>query len=488
MPTKYMIFTSHNEKPKEACGVYGIFGTPQASYYVYLGLYSLQHRGQESTGIVSSDGKHLYRYADMGQVSQVFNKTKLTSLKGNTALGHNRYSTTGDSFLRNAQPIRVESRLGAFGLAHNGNLTNSNQIRKKLEHNGSIFQTSVDTEVIAHLMSRSKEDNFIDALCYSLQQIQGAYSLIILSAESLYAVRDPNGFRPLALGRRKDGAYVVASETCAFDITEANYIRDIEPGELLHIRDKKISSHYPFEKRKTSLCIFENIYFSRPDSIIFSQSVYETRKKLGRLLSKEKPVEADVVVPVPDSSSVAALGYAEESKIPYTIGLIRSHYIGRTFIEPDQKIRDFGARIKYNVLRSAVVGKRVILVDDSIMRGTTVHKIVKMFRDAGVKELHIRISAPPTRYPCFYGVDIPTQEELIAATTSTEQIAKLLGVDSLAYMSIEATLRAMQSGQEKLKSWCDACFSGNYPIQNSPTKANEEQKELFTDLHDKEKN
>ena len=468
-------------RPREACGIYGILGSPQAAHYVYLGLYSLQHRGQESAGIVSSDGKNLYRYANMGQVAQVFSKKKLTALQGNAAIGHNRYSTTGASFLRNAQPIRVESRLGAFGLAHNGNLINSHTIREKLEHKGSIFQTTVDTEVIAHLMSRSGEHKFIAALSFALRQIQGAYSLILLSSEGLYAVRDPNGFRPLVMGKRKDGAFTVASETCAFDITEAQYLRDIEPGELVHINHQGVHSYFPFEERKRSLCIFENIYFSRPDSVIFGQSVYTVRKNLGRQLAREHFVKGDAVVPVPDSSIAAALGYAEESGVPYTIGLIRSHYIGRTFIEPDQKIRDFGVRIKYNVLRAAVKDKRIILVDDSIMRGTTARKLVKMFREAGVKELHIRISAPPTRHPCFYGVDIPTEEELIASSASVEEITSFLGVDSLAYMSLESVHKAMQNGKEHQDGWCDACFSGNYPIKID-TNSKSKQKQLFTDI------
>ena len=468
------------EGPREACGVYGIFGSPQAAHYVYLGLYSLQHRGQESAGIVSTNGESLYRYANMGRVSGVFSRSKLAALQGHAAIGHNRYSTTGASFLRNAQPIRVESRLGAFALAHNGNLINSQQLRQELEGKGSIFQTTVDTEVIVHLMSISRESNFMNSLCEALRQIKGAYSLILLARDSLYAVRDPNGFRPLVLGKRKDGAHVVASETCAFSITETDYIRDVEPGELLCIDQQGLRSYYPFEKSKPSLCIFENIYFSRPDSIIFGNSVYEVRKHLGRYLAKEFPVKADVVVPVPDSSNVAALGYAEESKIPYTIGLIRSHYIGRTFIEPNQKIRDFGARIKYNVVQAAVHNKRVVLVDDSIMRGTTARKLVKIFREAGVKELHLRISAPPTRYPCFYGVDIPTKEELIASSTSIEEITKNLDVDSLGYMSLEAAHKAMQNGKEQ--HWCDACFSGKYPLKPSVLEGEARQKELFTDL------
>lgn len=466
--------------PREECGIYGIFGCPQAANYVYLGLYSLQHRGQESAGIVSTNGTNLYRYANMGQVAQVFSRSKLSALQGEAAIGHNRYSTTGASFLRNVQPIRVESRLGGFSLAHNGNIINSSQIRQELEKKGSIFQTTVDTEVVAHLMSMNRETNFMSALIEAFSHIEGAYSLILLSCDTLYAVRDPNGFRPLVLGQQKSGAYVVASETCAFDITETKYIRDIEAGELVCINNQGLKAYHPFVKRKTSLCTFENIYFSRPDSIIFNNSVYNARKKLGCFLAKEYPVEADVVVPVPDSSNVAAIGYAEESGIPYTIALIRSHYIGRTFIEPDQKIRDFGARIKYNVVKTAVKGKRVILVDDSIVRGTTARKLVKMFWDAEVKELHLRISAPPTRHPCYYGVDIPTKEELIASSNSVEKIAQHIGVDSIGYISLEATHRAMQNGTQD--SWCDACFSGNYPLEPEKFGSRQKQKELFTEI------
>ncbi len=482
------IESSENMKPREECGVYGIFGCSSAANFTYLGLYSLQHRGQESAGIVATNGERLYRYAGMGQVSQVFNKEKLKELVGHAAIGHNRYSTTGASFLRNAQPIRVESNLGSFSLAHNGNLVNSWTLRRELESSGSIFQTTIDSEVIVHLMSRSgKEHDFLEALCSALRQVQGAYSLLVLTKDALYAVRDPNGFRPLVLGRREDGSYVVASETCAFDITEAEYIRDVKPGELVRIDSRGVHSYFPFPPAKEALCIFENIYFSRPDSVIFGRSVFEVRKNLGRYLAKECPVEADVVVPVPDSSTVAALGYSEESGIPYTMGLIRSHYIGRTFIEPEQKIRDFGAKLKYNVIASAVKGKRVVLVDDSIMRGTTSRKLIKMFRKAGAKEIHMRISAPPTMFPCYYGIDIPTRQELIAATHSVDEIIKYLKVDSLGYMSLEATEAAMNealqtapehNGNGRKRGWCMACFSGKYPL-NLHEDVDGNQKDLF---------
>lgn len=484
--------------PREECGIYGIHGCPEAANFTYLGLYSLQHRGQESAGIVSTNGERLYRKAGMGQVSHVFSKDKLNELVGHAAIGHNRYSTTGASFLRNAQPIRVESNLGGFALAHNGNLVNSWTLRKELESTGSIFQTTVDSEVIVHLMSRSGKADFLEALCHGLRQVKGAYSLLMLTKDTLYAVRDPNGFRPLVLGRRADGSYVVASETCAFDITEAEYIRDLKPGELVRINSRGMSSFFPFTPVPESLCIFENIYFSRPDSVIFGRSVFDVRKNLGRHLAREHPVEADVVVPVPDSSTVAALGYSEESGIPYTMGLIRSHYIGRTFIEPEQKIRDFGAKIKYNVIASAVKGKRVVLVDDSIMRGTTSRKLIKMFRRAGATEIHMRISAPPTKFPCYYGIDIPTRNELIAATHTVEEIVKYLQVDSLGYMSLDATEAAMMESPEvpgkipdpngaehhvngsqpHKRGWCMGCFSGNYPLAlHDDAEGN--QKDLF---------
>ena len=468
-------------QPREACGIYGIYGMPKSAYFVYLGLHALQHRGQESAGIVSSDMERLYRYANMGRVAQVFDKKKLATLKGRIAIGHNRYSTTGASFLRNAQPIRVESRLGAFALAHNGNIVNYQTLRRTLEERGSIFQTTVDSEVIVHLMSVSNEKNFLDALNTAIVQVKGAYSLLILCKDALYALRDPNGFRPLALGQHKDGAHVVASETCAFDITETKYIRDIEPGELLRIDEQGMTSFYPFPKTTTSMCIFENIYFSRPDSIVFQEPVYEIRKNLGRYLAREHPVKADAVVPIPDSSTTAALGYAEESKIPYTIGLIRSHYVGRTFIEPEQKIRNFGARLKYNVVRSAVENKSIVLVDDSIMRGTTARKLAKMFREAGVKEIHLRISAPPTKHPCFYGIDIPTENELIASSRSIEEIRASFGVDSLEYMSLKSVHEAMRTKGEK--KWCDACFSGLYPLASEDPIIGK-QRELFTDLNE----
>lgn len=468
--------------PKEECGIYGIYGVEEAANYTYLGLYALQHRGQESAGIVSSDGERLYRYAGMGQVANVFDQEKIKMLRGFSAIGHNRYSTTGASFLRNAQPIRVECHLGSFALAHNGNIINAWELRKHYEERGSIFQTTVDTEIIVHLMSKCGKKNFLDALIYALKKISGAYSLLIINPKEIYAVRDPMGFRPLVMGKHKSGAIAFASETCAFDITETEFIREVEAGEIIRVSERGIDSLFPFSNshKKESLCIFENIYFSRPDSYIFNRSVYDVRKNLGKLLAKEFPVEADVVIGVPDSSIVAAIGYSEESKIPYTIGLIRSHYIGRTFIEPEQKIRDFGAKIKYNAVKSAVMDKRVIVVDDSIMRGTTSKKLIKMLRKAGAKEIHLRISAPPTRFPCFYGIDIPTRNELIASTHTIEEIKKHLRVDSLGYLSIENALKAMEVGNTPTNHWCHACFSGEYPLP-FPKSNYDNKKSLFSE-------
>jgi amidophosphoribosyltransferase len=467
--------------PSEECGIYGIYGVEEAANYTYLGLYALQHRGQESAGIVSSDGERLYRYAGMGQVAHVFDEQKIKMLQGFAAIGHNRYSTTGASFLRNAQPIRVESHLGSFALAHNGNITNAWEIRKNLEEKGSIFQTTVDTEIIFHLMARSGKKDFLDALIYALKKVKGAYSLLVLNPTEMYAIRDPMGFRPLVMGKHKSGAIVFASETCAFDITEVEYIRDVEPGEIIRVTKKGIESFFPFpHPKRHSLCIFENIYFSRPDSNIFNRSVYEVRKNLGRYLAMEHPAEADIVIGVPDSSIVAALGYSEQSGIPFTTGLIRSHYIGRTFIEPEQKIRDFGAKIKYNVVRSAVKDKRVVVVDDSIMRGTTSKKLIKMIRRAGAKEIHLRISAPPTKYPCFYGIDIPTRHELIASSHTIEEIQKYLRVDSLGYLSIENALKAMEIENTPSNQWCHACFTGDYPLSFHQEDYNN-QKTLFSE-------
>ena len=465
--------------PKEECGIVGLYNIPEAANHAYLASYALQHRGQESAGIVSCDGERLYRYAGMGKVADVFTPQKIHQLVGSMAIAHNRYSTTGASFLRNAQPIRFESRLGSMALAHNGNLTNAGEIRARLEEEGSIFQTTIDTEVISHLIARSRAINFTDALIDALKQVKGAYSLVVLTNDTLYALRDPNGFRPLVMGE-KDGGTVFASETCALDIIDAKYIRDVEPGEMVILHKNRIESAFPFQKTSQNLCIFEYVYFSRPDSKVFGKSVYDTRIALGEILAEEAPVDADIVMPVPDSSTVAALGYARKSGIPFHMGLIRSHYIGRTFIEPDQKIRDFGAKIKYNAIESVVVGKRVIVIDDSIMRGTTTRKIVKMLRHAGAKEIHVRISSSPTRHACYYGIDIPHHSELIAATHTIDEIVKYLRVDSLEYLSLEGMKKASGVG----RGYCTACFDGKYPVEldAQATAAYTNQKSLFQEF------
>ncbi len=462
--------------PTEECGISGLYNIKEAANYAYLGIYALQHRGQESAGIVSTDGKHLFRFAGMGKVADVFKEAKLKQLKGRHAIAHNRYSTTGASFLRNAQPIRVESRFGSMALAHNGNLSNAWAIRKRLENEGSIFQTTADSEVLCHLMARSKHQDFKTSLVDAVSQIKGAFSLLILTKDSLYAVRDANGFRPLVLGK-KDGGWALASETCALDIMGADYIRDVEPGELIEINDDGLVSHFPFAKAPQKLCIFEFVYFARPDSRIFNLDVYDVRYRLGQILAKEAPVEADVIMPVPDSSTIAALGFSDYSGIPFHMGLIRSHYIGRTFIEPDQKIRDFGAKLKYNAIPTVVRGKRVVVLDDSIMRGTTQKKIIKMLRDAGAKEIHIRISSSPTRFPCYYGIDIPTKEELIAHTNKIEEIKDFLKVESISYLSLRGMLDAAYDND----NYCTACFDGKYPIllEKGFEKDYDNQKYLF---------
>ncbi len=477
-----MLHNSHQtgfhdiSKPREECGVFGIYGNEHSANLAYLGLYALQHRGQESAGIVSSDGNHIYRYAGMGRVVDVFTERHMENLRGHMSIGHNRYSTTGSSFLRNAQPLRADSTLGPIVLAHNGNLVNAGQLRHTLGREGAIFQTSIDSEVIVHLMARSGIGDFLESMVVALKQIRGAYSLLIMNRNTIYAIRDPRGFRPLVLGKLGD-ATVVASETCAFDIIDAEYVREVKPGEIVEIGPGGVKSYFPFEKQEESLCIFEYIYFSRPDSLIFGKSVHEMRINLGRMLAREAPVDADIVVPIPDSSKSAALGYSRESGIPYEIGMIRSHYIGRTFIEPTQKIRDFGAKIKYNVVETAVSGKRIILVDDSIMRGTTMRKIIAMFRKKGVREIHVRISSPPTKFPCFYGIDIPTHSELIASENSVEAIRRYLDVDSIAYMSVESMLTAVDMPENR---FCSACFDGNYPLEMEHPDGN--QKYLFEDV------
>jgi amidophosphoribosyltransferase len=449
------------------CGVFGVFGHPEASNLAYLGLYALQHRGQESAGIVASNGNDLNQFKAMGEVEEIFTPSVLATLPGNSAIGHTRYSTAGDKALLNAQPIMIDCNKGNIALGHNGNLTNAAEWRRKLEHRGSIFQTNSDTEVIVHLIARSQARNLSGAIGDALNQVEGAYSLLILSTDELYAVRDPRGFRPLALGKisSPDGneandTWLVASETCAFDLMNAQYVRDIEPGEMIRISRSGIESIRYSPPKPHQYCIFEHVYFSRPDSLVFGRSVNESREMLGRLLARQHPVEADMIVPIPDSGVPAAIGFSLESKIPFRMGLIRNHYIGRTFIEPSQAIRNFGVKLKLNPVRSLIAGKRVVLVDDSIVRGTTSRKLVRMVREAGATEVHMRISCPPTVSPCYYGVDTPTKEELIASSNSPEQIREFLGADSLGYLSLPNLRQAVSDTDGK---FCTSCYTGVYP-------------------------
>jgi amidophosphoribosyltransferase len=448
------------DKPHDQCGVFGIYNHPEAAKITYLGLHSLQHRGQESAGICTMDGGRLYNHKRMGLVADIFDEAAFKELPGKAAIGHVRYSTTGSSQLRNAQPIAVEYAQGNMAIAHNGNLVNARRIRDELEARGSIFVSTVDSEVIVHLIARSSQGTLVEALISSLQKVRGAYSLLILTDDGLLGMRDPSGFRPLCLGKLDD-SWVLASETCAFDIIDAKYVRDVEPGEIVLINENGLVSIKPFEKTPASMCIFEYIYFARPDSRIYNTSVQKVRKQLGRILAKEAMVPADVVVPVPDSSNMAATGFAEQSGIPYEMGLIRNHYVGRTFIEPDQTIRDFGARLKYNAVKESMEGKRVILIDDSIVRGTTMRKIVKMLRNVGAKEVHLRITSPPIISPCFYGMDFPSRKELIAATHTLDEIKAYLRVDSLAYLSVEGMMKAVEGTPQ---GHCAACFTAKYPV------------------------
>ncbi len=453
------------DKFHEECAVMGVYGHPEAANMVYLGLYALQHRGQESSGIVSSDGKILISHRQMGLVADIFKEDVIKRLEGPSAIGHNRYSTTGQSHLRNAQPFVVEYSQGPIAISHNGNLVNAQVLREELEISGSIFQSTSDTEVIIHLIATSRENSLMGRVIEALSRVRGAYSLLFLTPDRMIAARDPMGFRPLVLGKFKSdksrGGFVVASETCALDLIEAEYLREVEPGEIITFGPKGMESLRPFPPAPHAKCIFEYIYFSRPDSKLYGRNVYQVRKELGRQLARESGVEADLVTPVPDSGVPAAIGYAEESGIPLEFGLIRNHYVGRTFIEPQQSIRNFGVKIKLNAQREVLEGKRVIVVDDSIVRGTTSRKIIRMLRDAGAKEVHMRISSPPTIGPCYYGIDTPTRSELIASTKSVEEIRRSIEADSLAYLSHDG-MYVFVKGQTE--GFCDACFSGNYPV------------------------
>ncbi len=445
----------------DKCGLFGIFGHPEASHLTYLGLYALQHRGQESAGIVASDGVHLRVEKGMGLVNDVFTDGKLEKLAGDRAMGHVRYSTAGDTVAANAQPILIECHRGPIALGHNGNLVNAKILRHELEAAGSIFQSTSDTEVILHLYARSHRERLEDAIAASLTKVMGAFSLLFLTPDVLVAARDPWGFRPLVLGRL-EGSWIVASETCALDLIDAEYVRDIEPGELVVIDRNGLRSFKPFPPEPVRQCVFEHVYFARPDSLVFGRNVLASRLLFGKQLAREQPAPADIVVPIPDSGMGAAMGFAQESGLPFEWGLIRNHYVGRTFIEPKQKVRSFGVKIKLNPVAHILAGKRVVLVDDSIVRGTTSRKIVKMVRAAGAREVHLRISSPPTTGPCYYGIDTPLKSELIASNHSLEEIRQYIEADSLGYLSQDGMLRAVSDAAGERH--CTACFSGRYPV------------------------
>jgi amidophosphoribosyltransferase len=464
-----------DDKFHDECGVFGIYNHPEAAHLAYLGLYAQQHRGQESAGIVSSNGRKIYQHKGMGQVAEIFTEEVLGGLRGWIAIGHTRYSTAGDSALLNAQPLLSDLNKGLVAVAHNGNITNARQLRKRLVESGAIFQTTSDTEVLLHLIASSRKKDFEEALAESLLQLEGAYSLVMLTGDRLYAVRDPHGFRPLAIGMTvqnpslplgpelgRDETYVFASETCAFDLIGARYVGEVQPGEIARVDASGLTRIRFAPQSQHSFCVFEHVYFSRPDSQVFGRAVHASREALGRRLAREAPADADIVVPVPDSGVAAAIGYSAESGLPFRFGLIRNHYVGRTFIEPEQNIRDFGVKLKLNPVRALLEGQRVVLVDDSIVRGTTSRKIVRMIREAGAKEVHLRISCPPTISPCYYGVDTPNQKELIAANYSLEGIREYVGADSLGYLSLDGLREAVSDTRGE---FCTSCYTGNYPTK-----------------------
>ena len=449
-----------DEAVKEHCGLFGIFNHPEAARLSYMGLFSLQHRGEESAGIVSSDGKVLHKHIGMGLVADVFSEQSIAELKGPYAIGHTRYSTTGSSRLKNAQPLQVDYSRGSIAIAHNGNLINALLLRDELEAHGSIFQTTIDSEVILHLLADPNFARFEQALVDTLLKLKGAFSLLILREKELIGIRDPNGFRPLCLGTL-GAATILASETCALDLLGATFVREVEPGEVVIINSSGIKSLKPFPTTQPSFCVFEHVYFARPDSQVFGESVHHVRQRLGRRLAKEHPADADCVIAIPDSGTSAALGYSLESGIPFEIGMTRNHYVGRTFIQPSQQTRDFQARVKFNPVKAALAGKRVVVIDDSIVRGTTCKSRLKAIRSAGAREIHMRVSCPPIMHPCFYGIDFPTRQELIACTHSLEEIRKFLDVDTLGYISLEGMLSAVTGNKS---NYCTACYSGKYPI------------------------
>jgi len=452
--------------PKHYCGVFGVFGHPNAAELTYYGLYALQHRGQESAGIVTCDGKQFRVHRGMGLVPQIFDGDILHSLVGNMAVGHTRYSTTGSSHLRNAQPLTVDCARGQIAIAHNGNLTNAAQLREELESRGSIFGTTVDSEIILHLMAQPSCNGSGNHLVHTLQQIEGAYSLVIMTEKELIGVRDPHGFRPLCIGKIDD-AYVLASETCALDLIHAKFVRDVEPGEIVIINKEGLTSIQAFpEQKRRAFCIFEYVYFARPDSTIANRNVYKVRVEMGRQLARENPIDADLVVPVPDSGNCAALGYSLESNIPFEMAFVRNHYVGRSFLQPSQLIRDFDVRVKLNLIGELVKGKRVIVVDDSIVRGTTCKTRVNNLKEAGAKEVHVLVSCPPHMNPCVYGIDFPDRSKLMAANYSLEDIRKYLNADSLHYLSQDGMVKA--TGLPR-NSFCMACYDGDYPVPYDPS-------------------
>jgi amidophosphoribosyltransferase len=448
------------DKFRDECGIFGIYGHPEAANLTYLGLYALQHRGQESAGIACSDGKTIHVEKAMGLVADVFTEARLRRLPGDIAIGHVRYSTTGSSQLKNAQPFFAGTHRGSLALGHNGNLVNAMRVRAELEAQGSVFSSTSDTEVILHLVARSQAESLIDAAAEALSDLHGAYSLVLMNEHQLLGIRDPRGFRPLSLGRIKEG-YVLASESCAFDLIGATFVRDVDPGEFLLIDQSGLHSYFPLPVTSPAMCIFEHVYFARPDSLVFGQHVSRVRKELGRRLAREAPADADIVVPVPDSGMYAALGYAQEAGLSYEQGMVRNHYVGRTFIEPKGSIRHFGVKVKLNAVREILEGKRVVVVDDSIIRGTTSRKIVFMLRAAGAREVHMRISSPPTTWPCYYGIDTPTRRELIASSHTVDEVRRYVGADSLAYLSLKGLLEAVG----KDDGYCAACWTGRYPVE-----------------------
>jgi amidophosphoribosyltransferase len=450
--------------PKEECGVFGIFNHPDVSSLTYLGLYALQHRGQESAGMVTCNGGEPKSHRGMGLVADTFDAGKLQALAGTSAIGHVRYSTTGSSLLKNAQPFLAQYSQGFLSVAHNGNLVNARELKEKLEAKGSIFQSTMDSEIFVHLIARSRKKGYLERTVDALGQVRGAYSLVLLSENALIGARDPRGIRPLCLGEIGE-SYVLASESCALDLIQARYIRDVDPGEIILIDKNGIHSESPFPKVKPAFCIFEYIYFARPDSNIYGESVYLVRKKLGARLAEEAPADADFVMPIPDSGNYAALGFAEKMKLPFEMGMIRNHYVGRTFIQPSQKVRDFGVKVKLNPVRDLLKGKRVVVVEDSIVRGTTSRTRIRALREAGAKEIHMRVSCPPHCYPCYYGIDFPTREELVASTRNVEEIRKFIGVDSLAYLSLKGMVGSMPQPSD---NFCLACYNGQYTVPISP--------------------